>query len=132
MFDTNVLISGYLWKGATRRALDQVCSGQWTLLRSQAMVEEFIRVLAYEKFGLRPAEIQPFIADLSQISEFVQVRSDVRVITEDPTDNIFLNLAVDGAADVVVSGDRHLLAFKEFERIPILSVRSFLLRAVTP
>ncbi|MGH7964862.1 MAG: putative toxin-antitoxin system toxin component, PIN family [Candidatus Binatia bacterium] len=131
MFDTNILISGYLWKGATRRALDRVRSGQWTLLRSQATVEEFIRVLAYEKFGLQPTEIQPFIADLHQISEFVQVRSDVRVIKEDPTDNIFLNLAVDGAADVVVSGDRHLLKLKEVESIPILSVRSFLLRTAS-
>jgi uncharacterized protein len=126
VFDTNVLISGYLWKGTPRQALDSVRASQWTLLSSQATVEEFIRVLAYEKFGLTPGEIEPVIADLRRISEFVEVRSRIRIIKADPTDNIFLNLAIDGEADVIVSGDRHLLELKEFEGIPILSVRSFM------
>ena len=60
--DTNVLISGYLWKGAVRRMLDLVRTGrQWTLLSSADTINEFIRVLAYPKFGLIPAEIEPFI-----------------------------------------------------------------------
>jgi putative PIN family toxin of toxin-antitoxin system len=126
VFDTNVLISGYLWKGIPRRALDSVRTDQWTLLSSQATVEEFIRVLAYEKFALTPREIEPLIADLRRISEFVEVRSRKQIIKADPTDNIFLNLAIDGEADVIVSGDRHLLELKEFEGIPISSVRVFM------
>jgi putative PIN family toxin of toxin-antitoxin system len=89
-------------------------------------VDEFIRVLAYEKFGLEPAEIEPLIADLRRISEFVQVRSKVQVIKEDLTDNIFLNLAVDGKADIIVSGDRHLLRLKEYRGVLILPVSRFL------
>ena len=122
VFDTNVLISGYLWQGAPRRALERVRAGQWTLLSSRETMEEFIRVLAYEKFGLEPAEIAPLIADLQQISEFVEARSEIDEINEDPTDNIFLSLAVDGKAEVIVSGDRHLLRLKEFQDIRIFSV----------
>jgi putative PIN family toxin of toxin-antitoxin system len=125
--DTNVLISGYLWKGATRRMLDLIRTGQqWTLLSSSDTMTEFIRVLAYQKFGLTPTEIEPLVADLRQHSMFVQVRSKLHIIQDDPTDNIFLNLAIDGKAELLVSGDRHLLDFKAFRGLPIVSVRSFL------
>ena len=124
--DTNVLISGYLWKGAPRRVLDLVRTPQWTLLSSSFTLQEFIRVLAYEKFRLTAAEISPFIDDLRQVSEFVHVRSKLQLIAADPTDNMFLDLAVDGNAEVIVSGDRHLLELKTCQNIAILSVRAFL------
>jgi len=50
----------------------------------------------------------------------------IDLVKADPTDNIFLNLAIDGQADVIVSGDHHLLDLKEFNNIPIISVRKFL------
>lgn len=126
MFDTNVLISGYLWKGPPRRAIEKVRSGEWTLIVSKDTIDELIRVLAYNKFGLKPEEIEPIVRDLVEISEFVEVRSQLRIIQEDPTDNIFLNLAIDGPADVIVSGDHHLLDLSEFRGIPITTVRKFL------
>jgi len=126
VFDTNVLISGYLWKGPPRRAIEKVRSGEWTLIVSKDTIDELIRVLAYNKFGLKPEEIEPIVRDLVEISEFVEVRSQLRIIQEDPTDNIFLNLAIDGPADVIVSGDHHLLDLSEFRGIPITTVRKFL------
>ena len=128
MFDTNALISGYLWKGSARRALEIVRSGEWVLLVSENTIEELIRVLAYDKFGLKPDEIAPIIDDLTQIGHFVEVRTPVQVIKDDPTDNIFLSLAVDGKADVIVSGDHHLLDLKEFKGISIIRVRQFVTR----
>ena len=92
MFDTNVLISGYLWKGLARRALERVRSGNWTLLVSKDAIDELIRVLAYNKFGLKPEEIEPLINDLTKITEFVEVRTKIQAIKDDPTDNIFLTL----------------------------------------
>lgn len=126
VFDTNVLISGYLWKGLPRRAIDKFRRGEWIHLVSEETVEELIRVLAYAKFGLKPAEIEPIIRDLMAISEYVKVRSKIELVKADPTDNIFLNLAIDGQADVIVSGDHHLLDLKEFNDISIISVRKFL------
>src|SRR5262249_37823682 len=129
--DTNVLILGYLWKGTARRVLDLIRTESWTLLSSSATLREFIRVLAYEKFALTPAEIAPFIDDLRQVSEFVHVKSKFHPVITDPSDNMFLNLAVDGNANVIVSGDRHLLELKVFQSIAILSVRAFLLFAAS-
>jgi putative PIN family toxin of toxin-antitoxin system len=53
--------------------------------------------------------MEPIIRDLLNISERVNVRSKLNIISADPTDNIFLNLALDGKANVIVSGDHHLL-----------------------
>ena len=60
------------------------------------------------------------------ISEYVEVRSKIDLVKANPTDNVFLNLAIDGEAEVIVSGDHHLLNLKEFNEIPIISVRKFL------
>ena len=74
IFDTNVLISGYLWTGPPRRALEHARRGRYTLLISQQTIEEFIRILGYPKFGLTAEEIVPILADLASFAEFVEVR----------------------------------------------------------
>ena len=126
MFDTNVLVSAYLWKGVARSALEKVRSGEWVLLNSWDTVDELIRVLAYDKFGLRPNEIQPIIEDLTKISHFIEVKTKVEIVKDDPTDNIFLALAIDGRADLIVSGDHHLLDLGSFKEVPIVRLRKFL------
>ncbi len=45
---------------------------------------------------------------------------------EDPSDNKFLECAIEGKADYLVSGDNHLLKLKEFEKVKIISVTDFL------
>lgn len=95
-------------------------------LTSDETVDELIRVLAYSKFGLTAAEMEPIIQDLLSISEHVNVKSQLNIIAADPTDNIFLNLALDGQAHVIVSGDHHLLDIKRFRAISILPIRKFL------
>ena len=83
-------------------------------------------MLAYSKFNLTAAEIDPIVRDLLAISEYVNVKSKVEIVVADPTDNVFLELALDGQANVIVSGDHHLLDLKTFNAIPILSIRKFL------
>ena len=126
VFDTNILISGYLWKGVARQALEKVRGDEWKHLVSKDTVDELIRVLAYSKFNLTAAEIDPIVRDLLAISEYVNVKSRVEIVVADPTDNVFLELALDGQANVIVSGDHHLLDLKTFNAIPILSIRKFL------
>ena len=53
------------------------------------------------------------------------------VISADPTDNIFLECAVAGKADYIISGDKHLLDLKSYQGIPIVKARDFLLKEGT-
>ena len=56
----------------------------------------------------------------------VRVHSSFQIIPEDPTDDKFLACAVDGRADCIVTGDRHLLRLETFRGIRILSPEEFL------
>jgi hypothetical protein len=92
------------------------------------MSSEFVNVVSRKKFEKYVTEIDVklFLADLSRIGKFTQVKSKFRVIAEDPDDDIIIRAAYDGKADYIVSGDRHLLSLKEFKGIKILTVEEML------
>ena len=125
VFDTNILISGYLWGGIPRKALEKTRTKEWILVISNESIKEFIRVLSYSKFALTASEIQPLITDLGESAEFVEVKSSVEIIKEDPSDNILLSLALDGGASYIVSGDSHLLNLKRYKDIEIITAKQF-------
>ncbi len=125
VFDTNVLISAYLWPGTPRTALDIVRSGRCTLVSALQALEEFVRVLGYRKFGFSPDEIAPLVDDLESLATLVRPRHTVRVITRDPTDNLFLEIALQGRCTALVSGDRHLLELRRYRTVRILTPAEF-------
>ena len=125
VFDTNLLISGYLWGGIPRKALEKTRTKEWILVISNESIKELIRVLSYSKFALTTSEIQPIITDLEENADFVEVKSSVEIIKEDPSDNIFLSLALDGGASYIVSGDSHLLNLKGYKDIEIITAKEF-------
>jgi uncharacterized protein len=61
-------------------------------------------------------------------AEFVSPSDTVSIIIADPTDNKFLEAALSGKADFIVSGDHHLLELKEFRNIPIITGQEFIAR----
>lgn len=82
--------------------------------------------MQYKKFKLTAGEILPLITDYKQTATNIKVTTILNVIKDDPTDNIFLNCAVDGKADYLISGDAHLLNIKKYKRIKILTAKEFL------
>ena len=56
----------------------------------------------------------------------MQIKSRFKAVKEDPDDDIIVRTAYDGKADYIVSGDRHLLALKEFKGIKILTIDEML------
>jgi putative PIN family toxin of toxin-antitoxin system len=127
VIDTNVVISILLFGGE----LDEIRK-LWQLkkiffLVSKEVVEEYIKVLAYPKFSLTDEKIK-FILE-EEILPFVttvRVKSKITHVKDDPDDDKFLALAVDGNADYIITGDKHLLNLKEFQTIKIITVKEFL------
>jgi putative PIN family toxin of toxin-antitoxin system len=127
--DTNVLISRLLVPAsvsgrALRRAVD---SGQ--LVVSEATMEELATVLGRPKFDpyLSIADRQQFIRLLGRIAEMTPVVRVVRAC-RDPRDDKFLEVAVNGRADLIVTGDRDLLELDPFMGIGILTPAVYLAR----
>jgi putative PIN family toxin of toxin-antitoxin system len=127
VFDTNVLISGYLWKGKPRQALRLVNSANFRLLICKEAMDELVRVFS-RKFGLDAHEIYNVILDIESMSKKIKVSSNERPINDDPSDNLFINLAIDGNAKLIVSGDSHLLKLKRYSGIEIITVDEFIKR----
>jgi len=128
VLDTNVTISAFFWGGHSRAIFELVRQRKVTLLSSTEIEAEFIRVMASSKFGLTPAEMLPFVQFLRQHAHFIQVKSKVVAVKDDPSDNIILECAQDGNADYIVSGDHHLLNLGNYQGIQIVRAKDFLIK----
>jgi putative PIN family toxin of toxin-antitoxin system len=127
VLDTNVTISAFFWKGHPRTVFELVRAGEIIMLVNADMENEFIRVLGYRKFGLSATEIVPFIGNVRNRAEFIGAGRKLSVVTADPTDNIFLECAINGHADYIISGDRHLLDLVQYNGIRIFRPKEFLI-----
>jgi uncharacterized protein len=127
--DTNVLISRLLlpWSVSGRAVRKAVEVGQ--LLVSTATMEELAGVLGRAKFDpyLTVADRQEFIRLLGRIAELVPIVRAVRAC-RDPGDDKFLEAAVNGAADLILTGDRDLQQLHPFMGIAILGPAAYLAR----
>lgn len=125
--DSNVLISALLQpSGRTAEVIDLVGAAGGTLLFSDETFAELASRLLRPKFDryVEQATRQRFLADLASVGEWVAITGAVRAC-RDPDDDKFLETAVNGAADCLVTGDGDLLALHPFGALPILTPRAF-------
>ena len=122
VFDTNVLISAFVFPGgAPESAYRAALSGRITLVTSPPLLAELGRVLT-DRFGWEDAMVEGAIAQVARIGTVVRPRDTLSVIEQDPADDRVLEAAREGAADVIVSGDRHLLRLGSWETIRVVRV----------
>lgn len=130
VFDTNIIVSGYLWSGAPRSAINVVLEGRAKLLASEALIDELKDVLSRPKFAKRldivAQTAEQIVVDHLKHLEIVEVTPIPLTIKADPDDDMVLACAVSGKADFIVSGDPHLLEQQSFRNIPIITVNAFL------
>lgn len=128
VLDTNVLISAVVSTGASHQVLVRGFRGEYQLLLSMETLEEFRETLAKYpgKFQLTLDEIQQEVDTLRYYGTFVIPDEDIDAITADPDDNMFLEVAVAGTADYIVSGDPHLQDLGSFRGIDIVNPTTFL------
>lgn len=130
--DTNALISAALNPdGTPRNALNWIIR-YGVLLASEATFDEFQSRFQNPKFDryLKGGGRERYLALIREASSFVEVDEAVSA-SLDPADNMFLELALDGRADCIVSGDRrHLLPLHPFRGISILTPAEFMNSAV--
>lgn len=125
--DTNIIVSVYLG-GELEEIIVAWKSGKFTLVISKAIADEYLKVLRRPKFKIERAEVDDFAALLLKIADFVIPLESINAIPADPTDNKFLEAAVEGKANLIVSGDGHLLELGTFRNIPIITAREFITR----
>lgn len=125
VLDTNILISSALG-GALVLVLEKWDQGKFTVIITSDILSEYFEVLNRPKFGLKQETIDKITRYIYQFSEFVVSEEQIHFVEADPKDDKFLEAAVSGKADFIVSGDKHLLDLKKFRSIPIITGSEFI------
>lgn len=125
VLDTNVLVSAVIFGGPPGEIVELAAARRLEFIISPALIVKFRRVLC-EKFAFSDDALYLTETLLRRAGTVVEPGRTLTVIAEDPEDDRVLEAAVEGKADVIVSGDRHLLALKAFQGILIMSPRQFL------
>ena len=125
VIDTKVLVSS-LFGGRPREVMNLWRDGQFLLCLSDEIVAEYLEVLV--RFGEVKQEAQEFLALVSESENvlFVTPAERIHEVAADPDDNKFLECGVAAGAEVIVSGDHHLLEMGRFREIGILEPMAFL------
>jgi len=128
--DTNIAVSALLWHGPPRDVLQAARTGDLRLFTTAALLAELQDVLARPKFAerLKRAGVTPdeLVVGYAALATVVQPASIEPVIVEDPDDDAVLACAVASQAEVIASGDSHLLQLKEYGEIRILTATQLL------
>ena len=132
--DTNVFVSSLLVEsGLPAQILEAWRERRFLLIVSPAIIAEIRAVLCLprirRKYHITDEDVQKLVALLERDALVVPGGSDVTgAIPEDPADEMVLACALDAGAEMIVSGDRHLLDLGSYRSISILTARQFLER----
>lgn len=124
--DTNVIISATLFKQSVARFVMNTILSDGIMLHSNSTMVELFTVLQRRKFDkyIALADRLELIGELAVVSRLIQVTTTV-VACRDPKDDKFLELALSGDAQAIVTGDDDLLSLNPFRGIPIVSPAQF-------
>lgn len=133
VLDANQFVSALLKQASnSSRILDIVHSGDIRLLVSEKISIEIDRVIRYPKVKKihrrSSSDLDAFIIKIVRIAHMVSGTLELKVVEEDPTDDKYLECAIEGGADFIISGDKHLKNIGSFRGIPIVSPAEFLER----
>lgn len=124
LLDTNVLVSAILFGGLPRQLLEAALIGELDLVTSPALLAELEGILT-RKFGFASTMAASIRAELESLSDVVEP-VPLKPVLRDAADDLVLATAVSGATDVIVTGDKELLALGSYEGVAIESPRTFI------
>ena len=127
VLDTNVLISGVIATGVPHKVLVKGFTHEYQIVVSVETLNEFRDTLLNypERFHMDEDEVQEEVETIRYFAEFVAPQEDITAVEDDPDDDKFLEAAVAGDVDYLVSGDGHLLSLGSFRGIDIVEPRTF-------
>ncbi|MYB63829.1 putative toxin-antitoxin system toxin component, PIN family [Candidatus Poribacteria bacterium] len=131
VLDTNQHISAIIRPdGNPAQILQFWRVGAIELAISPAMLDEFQRVVRrpriQQKYNLSDDDIDEYVEMLREFAIVVSGSITVNAVPDDPDDNIIIACAIEAEADVIISGDRHLLTLGSYQEIPIVKASDFL------
>lgn len=130
ILDTNIWVSGLLWKGAPWQVIRLAEDGQIDIYASLDIMTELRNVLLYPHLKARQETLKKQARDLFisvlHLVTIVEPEHIEPVIPADPKDDILLACALTAGAQYLISGDKHLLNLGIWHGIQMVTVNKFL------
>ncbi len=124
--DTNIVVSGLLWHGASRRLLEVARAGAVSLYTSDVLMAELLDVLPRAKFATKIASsglsIEALVRRYALLAPRIIPAEIGNVILEDPDDDALLACALAARADFIISGDKRVRNLKHYHYMRIVNV----------
>ncbi|MBU0763083.1 MAG: putative toxin-antitoxin system toxin component, PIN family [Candidatus Altiarchaeota archaeon] len=118
VLDTNILVSALFWQGKEHQLLKKCIKGEIRAVTSPDILSELAHVMR-DYFDAQEEEISKTIDLLMSSFEVVDPKEKIKVIIADEKDNRILECAIKAKANIIVSGDKHLLELKKYKNIKI-------------
>lgn len=125
VIDTNVWLSGLVFGGQPGEVLKLFAEGSVIVVTCEEALSE-LRRKVIQKFSLFSPYLDLLEASIRKDGELVYVGSQPVTVCRDPDDNMFLETAIIGHCQYIVSGDHDLLTLKNYKNIKIIKPSDFL------
>jgi putative PIN family toxin of toxin-antitoxin system len=131
VFDSNIFISALVFPGGrAEQAVLAVADGKCGLTLSKPIILEVLDVLA-RKFGRDADDLARTSVFLADLGHLVNPRKTIRALA-DEADKRILECAVAGHTDLIVTGDKAMLALAKYRNVEIITLKEFLTRVSSP
>ncbi len=124
-FDTNIYISAFaIPGGSAEEAYRYAVHRHFELFASIAILTETANTLS-NKFAWSNEKIESLLTNIGNVAVVLKTQPHIHVLHDEP-DNRILECGVQAQADIIVTGDQHLLALKHYEGIILMKLSEFL------
>ena len=126
VIDTNVFISGILIEGSNPSIIIKASkrTRKFHIFISQEIIQEVLKVM--QRLRIPKDIINDWEKIIKKDAIFVTTSKKIYAVKDDPSDNKFLECAIEANADYIITGDKHLKKLDKFEGIKIVNPKTFL------
>jgi putative PIN family toxin of toxin-antitoxin system len=124
ILDSNILISGLVFKGEIGKFLDYLIDEEYTICTCSELQQEVTRTLK-NKFDIDIGDLEAF-KEISRLFTNFKIQQPFPVISRDKNDNFLLALIEESGANILITGDKDLLVLKSYNNCKIIKISEFL------
>ncbi len=127
VLDTNVLLVSIAPKSVYRKIFDALVDGEFKLVLSNDILSEYTEIIERKTNASVSNNIAEMLLNLDNLNK-VDVSFEWKLIDKDPDDNKYVDAAIAGGADFIVSNDQHFKILKsiDFPKINVIGIEEFL------
>ena len=125
VFDTNIYLSTIIFGGKPKKVLQLALQEKIILITSPQILLE-VALKLKEKFLWKDEQVVLAIKAINKIAFVIRPKKRIKVIQQDPTDDKIIEAAITAKANYIITGDKHLLDIKQYQKIKILKPSEFL------